>query len=578
MTSATAAPVRAITQAAEVPAVLTACAMAGVVGIDTETTGLDPLTDRLRLVQLATPGRTYVIDCFRVPPAALADLAGSVRQWVGHNLKFDLKFLLAACVPLPESDAYFDTMLAHQLLYAGRVEGRLKGSGLAAVVALELGEILDKREQVSDWSGALSDAQIEYAARDAAVLLPLHARQRERIEREGLAFAADIEMGATPMVAWSEWAGIGFDRAAWMALAEDAAARQAPLRAALDRETGALDMFGMGYGNWDSPKFILEQFGRRGVTLSGTDELTLREIADREPLAATLLEYREYAKLTSTYGLAWLDHVHPATGRIHADVIQIGAASGRMTYHRPNLQQNPRIIGYRRCYVAPPGRALVKADYSQIELRMAAQIASEERMIAAYRAGEDLHALTAATIAGKTIADVTKQDRQLAKPFNFGLLYGMGADKLVAYALKDYGVRLDPARGAGQRDAWFALYPGIRRWHRSMSDDVTATRTQSGRRRVDVYQFSEKLATTVSGSCADLFKLALGRLWDDRAAWPSAVPVLFVHDEIVMECDTADAPGVAAWLSGHMVAAARELMPDVPAEAEATICQTWGGD
>ena len=139
---------------------------------------------------------------------------------------------------------------------------------------------------------------------------------------------------------------------------------------------------------------------------------------------ALLREYRAAAKRSGTYGREWLRHVSPDV-RVYATWKQIGAgASGRMSCKGPNLQQLPRDPRYRRCFIAPPGRVLVKADYSQIELRIAAKITGDTRMLAAYQKGEDLHTLTARALLGKT--DVTKADRQLAKAVNFGLLYGQG--------------------------------------------------------------------------------------------------------------------------------------------------------
>src|SRR5262249_3449585 len=149
----------------------------------------------------------------------------------------------------------------------------------------------------------------------------------------------------------------------------------------------------------------------------------------------------------------------------------------------PNLQNVPRDLRYRRCIIAPPGRLLVKADYSQIELRIAARIAGEQRMLQAYTQGEDLHTLTAKLILGKE--EVTKEDRQTAKSLNFGLLYGMGARRLRAYALASYGVTLTEAEAERYRRQFFTTYPGLARWHQKVrSVRARETRTRAGRRRL----------------------------------------------------------------------------------------------
>src|SRR5262249_43390255 len=135
------------------------------------------------------------------------------------------------------------------------------------------------------------------------------------------------------------------------------------------------------------------------------------------------------------FGEAWLDHVRKEDSRVYPTWRQIGAASGRMSCSEPNLQQLPRGE-HRRCVVAPPGRVLVKADYSQIELRIAARISGDEALLQAYRRGDDLHARTARAVLG--LAEVTKEHRQLAKALNFGLLFGMGAEGLRRYAQSEY--------------------------------------------------------------------------------------------------------------------------------------------
>jgi len=219
----------------------------------------------------------------------------------------------------------------------------------------------------------------------------------------------------------------------------------------------------------------------------------------------------------------------------------------------------------------------VKADYSQIELRLAAKIANESRMREAYQRGDDLHTLTAALVLKKDVAAVTKADRQLAKAVNFGLLYGMGAKGFRVYARTNYGVRLTEAEAAAYREAFFAAYPGLRAWHRRQGKQPVETRTVLGRRRCRVERFTEKLNTPVQGSGADGLKAAMGLLWERRAECPSAVPVLFVHDEVVVECDEADGEAVKAWLVAAMVDGMAPFADPVPVAVEAAVAKTWGG-
>jgi DNA polymerase I len=553
---------------ADLPIVLTAIDESVLVGLDTETTGLDSRAGRVRLLSLATDRGTYLIDCFRVDPAPLWD-ALAEKPLVAHNGLFDLQFLRALGF---EPGEVRDTMLESQVLYAGDRAEMFK-YGLADCVKRELGQVLDKAEQAGDWSGALTPEQLRYAALDTDVLVPLHDALAKKLDAAGLTRAADIERRCLPAITWLASTGVGFDQAAWDALATDAAAERDRLRGELDAAAPVPSGRLFAGLNWDSPEQVQDIFAQVGVALGNTDDDALA--AADHPLAELLRRYRSAAKRATTYGPGWVKHAY-RNGRLYPGWRQIGAgSSGRMSCAEPNCQNLPRDVRYRRCFVAPPGRLLVKADYSQIELRIAAKVADEARMIDAYRRGDDLHALTARQILGKT--DVTKADRQLAKAVNFGLLYGMGARSLRVYARSNYGVELTEDDAKRYRDLFFRTYPGLRRWHRRTPDADTDTRTLTGRRCLRVKHFSEKLNMPVQGTGADGLKLAMALLWERRADCPGAVPVLAVHDEIVVECDTAQADAASTWLKQAMLDAMTPLVEPVPVEVEVSVAPTWGG-
>ena len=333
-----------------------------------------------------------------------------------------------------------------------------------------------------------------------------------------------------------------------------------------------------------------------GVKLKATDDDTLAGI-DHD-LARLMRDYRSASKLAGTYGRKWLDAFAPA-GAVLPSWRQLGAGSGRMSSSDPNIQQLPRGDAYRRCIVARPGCVLVKADYSQIELRIAAKVANEPAMIAAYRNGQDLHTLTAAKIAGKLSAEVTKADRQLAKAVNFGLLFGMGWKSLRGYAKANYGVNMTETDARKAHRMFFLAYPGLERWHADVrrkvkqlyASDPAATHntlTLGGRKRTlsvaarkadrTTYpSVNDALNTPVQGTGADGLKAAIALLWERRAESPGAVPVLFVHDEIVVEVPAADADRAKDWLVRCMVDGMAPLVDPVPVEVEATVGRTWAG-
>jgi DNA polymerase-1 len=278
---------------------------------------------------------------------------------------------------------------------------------------------------------------------------------------------------------------------------------------------------------------------------------------------------------------------------------QLGAESGRMSCSDPNLQQIPRGSDYRRCFTARDGCVLAKADYSQVELRIAAKVANEAVMIAAYREGRDLHTLTAARILGKPESEVKKADRQLAKAINFGLLYGMGWKGLKQYAKANYGVELTDRQARDYRAAFFKAYPALRLWHDKTEqhvkrlfdrdpDGTFTAFTLGGRRRVlpvakrdsegkPYPNKTDALNTPVQGTGADGLKTAIALLWSRRHQCPAAVPVIFCHDEIVIEVPAAEAARAADWLKRCMIDAVEPLIAPVPVEVEVTVGRTWAG-
>jgi DNA polymerase I-like protein with 3'-5' exonuclease and polymerase domains len=574
----------------------------GPVGLDTETTALDPRTGRVRLIQVSTGPDVWVIDVAALPdaPAALAELfeALAVVETVGHNLLFDLSFL----APLGFTPGrVYDTLLASRVLHAGeRGENNAHlRHGLEDVTARELGRQLDKAEQRSDWSApVLSPSQLAYAAADAAVLLPLAETLKAKLAAANLMGIAAVEMRALPGIAWA--APVRVDVEKWTRLADRTGAKAAWLADKMTRlAPNPGDLF--EGSNWNAPEQVKAAFVRLGVELTGTDDNTLAGVTQPEPaaeLAARLREYRAAMKLHGTYGRKWVAE-HVRDGAVLAAWNQLGAESGRMSCGEPNLQQIPRDNEYRRCFTAGPGRVLVKADYSQVELRIAAKVANETVMIEAYKAGLDLHTLTAARVLGKDEGAVSKADRQLAKVVNFGLLYGMGWKGLKQYALANYGVALTDDQARQYRAAFFIAYPALRAWHdrtraeveRLAKKDPLGTKpvkTLGGRRRVlPVIRKSKSgerypsvpdaLNSPVQGTGADGLKAAIALLWETRHECPAAVPLIFCHDEIVVEVPEADADAGRAWLVKCMKEAVAPLIAPVPIEVEATVGKTWGG-
>jgi DNA polymerase-1 len=555
---------------ADLPAVLQAVDESARVGLDIETVGLGPRRGRARLLQLATDRGVWVLDLF-----ALGDVSPlwgplAEAEVVVHNATFDLAFLWRLGF---RPGRVCDLLVLSRLLTAGTRDG----NALADLAARELGMTLDKSHQRDDWSAThLSRAQLDYAARDARVTRDLYDRVTAKVRQAGMAAVAEIETRATPAFVWLAASGAPFDPGAWEALAAQSEGRERELVEALDGmappRAGCLS--GAGAWNWNSDDQVRLCFAALGIDLESTGDEVLAGVG--HPLAAALREHRSAAQLVKAFGRKWLDFADG--GRVYAGWVPLGTDAGRSSCKRPNLQQVPRGAAYRRCFRAPAGRVLLKADYSQLQLRIAAKIAREGRMLAAYGRGEDLHALTARSLTGK--AEVTKGDRQLAKAVNFGLLFGLGASGLRSYAKREYGLGLTPEQAAAYRRAFFESYPGLARWHRAAGRSTAKeSRTVLGRRRLfdDKTPYTHRLNSPVQGSEADGAKQAMALLWERRDQCPGAFPVLFVHDEIVVEAEEGKADAAAAWLKEAMVDGMAGVLDPVPCDVEVKAARTWGG-
>lgn len=595
-----------------------------IIGLDIETTGLFPHNNTIRLIQIATPSSdipVYIFDVRRLDRKPLRDFLNLRKiAKVGHNLNFEIQFLTHHLGINPIKSNWIDTLLMAHLLRPGlppsleedmengvlpipelgakdtKSEKKLKEAlnkrlpgpkSLMRVVARHLWYALDKSQQVSDWGKSqLSQQQLQYAANDAKVVLELRDCLREKLIADGLSEAIQIELRALPRVALMSLYGMGINHEKWAKLAEDIKrqkeASEKEACAVFKAENQQLSLFDTDVGiNLESKPELIEAMRLRGIKTNSTKKETLEKLAETHPEVLLIMQYRHWSKAHSSFGEKLPTHINPVTGRIHPNVNQTGADSGRFSFSNPNLQQIPRDKKYRGCFVPQEGYVYVIADYSQIELRIAAEIADDERMITAYVNGDDLHRLTASLVGGIALEAVTKEQRQLGKAVNFGLIYGMGAKKLRVYAESNYGVKLSLEEAEGFRGNFFDNYSGLRNWHKSTLDrlrneDLREIRTLSGRVRYwkESPSLSAVLNTPVQGTSADITKVALkniGPEFDDLGAFP----VVVVHDEIVLEVPEENSEQAASFLETAMICAGQRFIKKVPIEVEATIGTSW---
>ena len=565
----------------------------GRVGLDLETTGLDPLTAQARLLQVAHDnGPVLVVDLFKAGGLHLFREELMRLRPVAHNATFDAGFMWRAGVKMvPDC-----TMLAAHVL-SGRREK------LSALAVTHLGIEMEKELQKADWSGELSEAHLRYAAFDALVTLRLWFVLEAEIAERRSEQAYELMRDAQPAIVQMQLAGMPFDVTAQRELVARLTEERERFRLALAEELkGRNPNSGPQLGEW-----LTEALGGTGSPLhhawpktatgklgTGAQELK-KGLAHLPPeparvVAELLLPYKVVEKRLSAFGAGMEKHIHPVTGRIHASYHLAGTVTGRMSSSEPNMQQVPREKGFRELFKAPPGRAFVIADYSQMELRVAAIVAGEAALLEAYREGQDTHRLTAAMILAKPAEGVTKAERQLAKAVNFGLLYGQGAKGLQDYAASSYGVEISEKKAGEYRRAWFKAYPAFGQWHTRTASDAKralAVRTPAGRERRWVsedrsapggFRETEAYNTPVQGGAAEAMLAALGALTRElAAAGLDATPLAVVHDELILEVEEGQAEEARQLVERSMTAGMLAIFPDAATLGlvEAGIARSW---
>ncbi|HYY41812.1 MAG TPA: DNA polymerase, partial [Pyrinomonadaceae bacterium] len=409
-----------------------------------------------------------------------------------------------------------------------------------------------------------------------------------RLKADGLVQVAQLEFECVVSVACLELAGIFLDKERW----REQIAIVKQKRAVLAEELQAMLAEGTMQGslfanaradiNLDSHTQLTAALKRLGVPLpDSTRNWKLQPLAKDYKVIEVLLDYRTVQKSLTSYGENILDEINPKTGRIHANFHQIGAPTGRFACTNPNVQQVPHAVEYRRAFRAPEGRKLVIADYSQIELRILAHVTEDQGFIEAFNSGADLHRVTAAQIFNAPLADVTKEQRDFAKRLNFGVVYGIGAQRFSMMT----GLPLADAEAIMGR--YFKTYRGLDAWLRAAAQRALrerSARTLSGRLARFSFDPEDRQAASlaqrngknmpIQGASADILKRAL-RLLHDRLRDTQARIVNIVHDEIVVETEAAEAPEIAKVVEDAMCKAGEEFVKRVPVKVETQVADEW---
>ena len=592
-----------VTDAAALERWIADATRAGAVAVDTETTSLDSMRAELVGVSLSVePGRACYVPLAHVSPgdgaADLIDGPAAPPQQIpladglavlkplledpgvlkiGHNIKYDKEVLARYGI---EASPVDDTMLLSYVLEAGK-----HGHGLDELCKLhfehtniKFSDVAGSGKKAVTFSEVALDAARDYAAEDADMTGRLHRLLKPRLVADRLVTVYEtLERPLVAVLAGMERAGIKVDVSVLGMLSRDFERRGATLTEEIYAEAG--HSFNIG-----SPKqlggVLFDEMGleggkktKQGAHATGADILE-GLAAQGHPLPALVLDWRQLAKLRSTYTEALAEAVNPATGRVHTSFGQAIASTGRLSSNEPNLQNIPVRTAdgrkIREAFVAEEGHTLLSADYSQIELRLLAHVADIEPLKAAFHKGEDIHARTAGEVFRLPVEGMDPAVRNRAKAINFGIIYGISPFGLA----RQLGIPQSEARA--YIDAYFEHYPGIRDYMETTKAFARANgyvKTVFGRRchtpgindrKPPTRNFYERAAINapLQGAAADIIKRAMIRLPGAlEDAGLGARMLLQVHDELLFEVPDGEVDDTAALVSRVMESSAHLSVP-----------------
>lgn len=569
--------------------------VAKILAVDTETSGLNAQQADLVGISLAIESE----EAYYLPVSLASEpvweslgkvLANNKITKVAHNGKFDTHVLHHA--GLEVNGLAFDTLVAAYLLQSGD-----RGLDLKSLVYQELGvamtpitALLGERGKKQKSMAELTPQEIkDYACADADYTFRLKTKLEPELAKQGLSkLFTEVEMPLVAVLIHMEQAGVKINTTYLDKLAKEMQQNISGLEKLIYKEAGT-------EFNVSSPKQLKEiLFNKLKIPVEGlrhtktgvsTAASELEKMRGLHPIIEHLFQYRELTKLLSTYVIALPELVNPDTGRVHSSFNQTVAATGRLSSSDPNLQNIP-IRGewgaiIRRGFIAESGNTLLSADYSQIDLRMAAHLSGDKRMLEVFTKGMDVHAATASFIFNVPQNKVTPDQRRTAKEVNFGILYGMGA-----YGLAE---RTSLSHNEARQfiDRYFRGFSRLKEWLEEVKEEARKTgevRTLLGRRRklpeinsgvAQVRSAAERVAINlpVQGTAADLMKVAMVKIHEKLPSIsPKAKMIMQVHDELVFEIPENDVKNTAKLVREEMENA---IKLKVPVIAEVKYGPNW---
>ncbi len=525
--------------------------------VDVETTGLDVHQNDLLLIQIGNSEIQYLIDARKVSTQKLSPLLSHQDKLkILVNAKFDYKFLKKQGLEIEYP--IYDCMIIERLLNAGIIPPQHHHRfSMNAMAKRYLNKDVAKetRETFISHTGDFTEKQLEYAAKDIIYTYEIFLRQKEKIQEKGIKEVARLENMAVPAYGDIEYNGFYLDKDSWLDVLNK---RQSELSFYQDKLSQMLlpakrDIFGQCAVKLSSPHQILEALNKLGYNIPDTSDKNILELPEeiREPLSG----YRKAEKAISSFGMRYINLINPITNRLHANINQLGAATGRNSFDNPPLQQVKRANEYRSCFKAQSKDGmLICNDYSGEELRIITEMSGEQKWAEILNNDGDLHSFIGSSLFGKEVSKkINPHLRTIAKNLIFALVYGAGVYKVMMF-FKQAGLECTKEQAEETLNKFFGLYPSMKKTldsiaERALRDGVSyslgnrprffnlnkITNTPDGLRIKSAYQ-REATNHRVQGTGADILKRSLILLRDRIKQESLNLKIVhIVHDEIVCE-------------------------------------------
>lgn len=542
--------------------------------IDHPKAGLSPHLSRIRLIQLYDGEKSYVFDMDHIIPDIFIPLL-ELRRFIAHNAIFDLKFFMRMGVK--QMNIACTRILYKLISHAVYPSDSGLSASLDGLSNAVLKTPISKKVQVSNWNDPdLTFEQIEYAALDPVACYMIAEKIGKGLGKFGLEEVYKLTKEAQYPLAEMQLNGLCLDIEKHQAMVHVWRDELYSAKKELMEFLGTSEIKDSIIRVWldnnldEHTWFIWPR--TEGGDNNKSEQLSVSAHTFVEfsylPIVAPLARYKKLEKLSSTYGDTLLNLINPATGKLHADYNLCGARTGRLSSSRPNLQQYPNDKGLRSHFIPSPGNVFVCADYSQIEVRVAAEISGDEEMLSIYRQGLDIYSATAAHLTGRSIHEIKKDsvERKVAKALVLGLLFGLGAEKFSHYAKKGYGIDISYSDALANIKKFREVYPGLRAWQLEQSKtcgiELKAVTVGGKVRKLasDNY-YGPGLNMPIQGTAAEIVLRSLNNIYCYTRETPVKL-VNCVHDENLLECPPEIADDTVNLVEWCMVDAFQQSFPN----------------